>query len=162
MRWQYANILDWPASTIPYWKNRRSSRIPLVQNLLSNRDYLQYYTDHMEYVLDTMFSPRRIAAQIGEEFEGGLWDRVRQAAYLESDTPAGRPFTGRKFSNHEVYRNGCLHDEVRHGKAKIEGILHYVRMRRDSARAQLKQLRQTIPCTGDSVSFPAAMESLPR
>ena len=72
VRWQYANILDWPSSTIPYWKNRRSSRIPLVQNLLSNRDYLQYYADHMEYVLDTMFSPRKIAAQIGEEFDGGL------------------------------------------------------------------------------------------
>ena len=162
VRWQYANILDWPSSTIPYWKNQRSSRIPLMQNLLSNRDNLQYYADHMEYVLDTMFSPRKIAAQIGGESDGGLWDRVRQAAYLESDTPDGRPFTGRKFSNHEVYRNGCLQDEVRHGKAKIEGILHYVRMRRDSARAQLRQLRQTIPRSADSATFPAAMEPLPR
>ena len=162
VRWQYANILDWPASTISYWKNRRSSRIPLVQNLLSNRDYVQYYADHMEYVLDTMFSPSKIATQIGEEFGGGLWDRIRHAAYLESETPEGRPFTGRKFTNHEVYRNGCLQDEVRHGKAKIEGILHYVRMRRDSARAQLRQLRPTIPRSADSVAFPATMEPLPR
>jgi CotH kinase protein len=162
VRWQYANILDWPSNTIPYWKNRKSSRIPLVENLLTNPDYMKYYADHMEYVLDTMFSPRKIAAQIGEEFDGGLWGRVRQAAYLESETPDGRPFTGRKFSNHEVYRNGYLQDEVRHGKAKIEGILHYVRMRRDSARAQLKQLRQTIPRSADSASFPAAMEPLPR
>ncbi len=109
-----------------------------------------------------MFSPRRIAAQIGEEFDGGLWDRVRQAAYLESDTPDGRPFTGRKFSNHEVYQNGCQQDEVRHGKAKIDGILHYVRMRRDSARVQLRQLRRTIPRTADSASFPGAIEPLPR
>ena len=154
IRWQYANILDWPSNTIPYWKNRRSSRVPLVQNLLSNRDYLQYYMDHMEYVLDTMFSPKKIAAQIGQEFDGGLWDRVRQAAYLESTTADGRPFTGRKFSNHEVYWNGCRQHELRHGKAKIEGVVHYVRMRRDSARAQLKELRRTMPCAAGNGNFP--------
>ena len=42
----------------------------------------------------------------------------------------------------------------------MEGIVHYVRMRRDSARAQLKQLRQTTPRTVDG--FPATMEPLPR
>jgi CotH kinase protein len=161
VNWQYANIIDWPGSTLPYWKNRKFSRIPLVQNLLSNRDYLQYYIDHMEYVLDTLFSPKKIAAQIGGESDGGLWDRVRQAAYLESTTPNGRPFTGRRFSNHEVYWNGCRQHELRQGKVKIEGILHYVRMRRDSAQAQLKQLRRTIP-SATSGDFPATMESLPR
>ena len=160
--WQYANVLDWPGNTIPCWKNRKRSRIPLVQNLLSNRDYLQYYADHMEYALDSMFSPKKIAAQIGQELDGGLWDRVRQAAYLESDTPDGRPFTGRKFSNHEVYWSGFRQHELRHGKARIEGVLHYVRMRRDSAGAQLNQLRRTIPrATGDG-DFPAAMEPLPQ
>ena len=162
VHWQYANIIDWPSSTLPYWKNRKHSRIPLVQNLLSNRDYLQYYIDHIEYVLDTMFSPKKIAAQIGEEFDGGLWDRVRQAAYLESTTPNGRPFTGRMFSNHEVYWNGYRQHELLHGEAKIEGILHYVRMRRDSARAQLKQLRRTIPRASADGDFPATMEPLPR
>jgi len=160
--WQYANIIDWPSNTIPYWRNRKHTQIPLIQNLLSNRDYLQYYADHMEYVLDTMFSPKKIAAQIGQEFDGGLWDRVRQAAYLESTTPDGRPFTGRKFSNHEVYLNGYRQHELWHGKAKIEGIIHYVRMRCDSARAQLRQLRQTIPHAVDREDFPARMESLPR
>jgi CotH kinase protein len=160
--WQYADILDWPRNTIPYWKNRRPSRIPLVQNLLSNHDYLQYYVDHIEYLLDTRFSPRIITAEIGREFEGGLWDRVRQASYLESTTSDGRPFTGRKFTNHEVYWNGYRQRELRHGKAKIEGIVHYVRMRRDSARAQLKQLRRTMPCTTGSGEFPATIEPLPR
>jgi hypothetical protein len=162
IHWQYANIIDWPGNTLPYWKNRKYSRIPLVQNLLSNRDYLQYYVDHMEYVLDTIFSPKKIAAQIGEESDGGLWDRVRQAAYLESATPDGRPFTGRRFSNHEVYWNGWRQHELRQGKVRIEGILHYVRMRRDSAQAQLKQLRRTIPRAAASGDFPGAMESLPR
>ena len=162
VNWQYADIIDWPGSTIPYWKNRRPSRIPLVQNLLSNHDYLQYYIDHIEYLLDTRFSPRMIAAQIGRELEGGLWDRVRQASYLESTTPDGRPFTGRKFTNHEVYWSGCRQHELRHGKAKIEGIVHYVRMRRDSARTQLKELRTTMPCATDSGEFPVAAEPLPR
>jgi hypothetical protein len=162
IHWQYANIIDWPSNTVPYWKNRKHTRIPLVQNLLSNRDYLRYYLDHMEYMLDTAFSPKRIAAQIGQELDGGLWDRVRQAAYLESDTPDGRPFTGRKFSNHEVYWNGFRQHELRHGKAKMEGILHYVRMRRDSAQAQLKQIRRTIPRAAENEGFPATMEPLPR
>jgi len=160
--WQYANIVDWPSNTIPYCGNRKCSQVPLVQNLLSNRDYLQYYADHMEYALDAMFSPKKIAAQIGQEFDGGLWDRVRQAAYLESTTPDGTPFTGRRFSNHEVYRNGCQQEELRHGKARIEGIVHYVRMRSDNARTQLKQLRQTILRSADSGDFPATMEPLPQ
>jgi len=160
--WQYADILDWPRNTVPYWKNRRPSRIPLVQHLLSNHDYLQYYIDHIEYLLDTRFSPKAIAAQIGREFEGGLWDRVRQASYLESATPNGRPFTGRQFTNHEVYWNGYRQRELRHGKAKIEGIIHYVRMRRDSARASLKELRKTMPCVTGGGEFAATMEPLPR
>jgi hypothetical protein len=162
INWQYTDVLDWPSNTIPYWKNRRTSRIPLVQNLLSNHDYRQYYVDYIEYLLDTMFSPKMIAAQIGREFEGGLWDRVRQASYLESTTPDGRPFTGRKFTNHEVYWNGYRQRELWHGKAKIEGILHYVRMRRDSTRAQLKEIRRTMPCATDSGDFPGTMEPLPR
>ena len=160
--WQYTNILDWPRNTIPFWKNRRSSRIPLVQHLLSNHDYLQYYIDHVEYLLDTSFSPKIIAAQIGREFEGGLWDRVRRASYLESTTPNGRPFTGRKFTNHEVYWNGYRQHELRHGRAKIEGIAHYVRMRRDSAQTQLKELRRTMPCVTSTGEFPATTEPLPR
>jgi len=160
--WQYTDIVDWPGSTIPYWRNRRTSRLPLVQNLLSNHDYLQYYLDFIEYLLDTRFSPKMIAAQIGREFEGGLWDRVRKASYLESTTPNGRPFTGRKFTNHEVYWCGYRQRELKRGRAKIVGIVHYVRMRRDSIRAQLKELRKTMPCATDSREFPATMEPLPR
>ena len=159
-RWQYADILDWPGNTRRYWKNRNTSRIPLVQNLLRNHDYRQYYLDYMEHMLDTEFNPRAIAAQIGAQSEGGLWDRVRQAAYLESDTPHGRPFTGRQFSNDEIYWNGCRQRELRHGRKNYEGIVHYVRMRRDSARVQLKQFRRTMPHAADG--FPAATEQLRR
>jgi spore coat protein CotH len=154
-QWQYADILDWPGKV-----NRHTPKIPLVRNMLRNHDYRQYYMDYLEHMLDTEFNPGAIAAQIGARSEDGLWHRVRQAAYLESDTPYGQPFTGRRYSNHEVYESGCRQRQLRHGKKTIEGIVHYVCMRHDSARAQLKQLRRTIPRTVDG--FPPAVEQLPR
>ena len=154
-QWQYADILDWPGKV-----NHLKPRIPLVRNLLRNRDYRQYYLDYLELMLDTEFNPKAIATQIGPRSEDGLWYRVRHAAYLESDTPHGRPFTGRRYSNDEVYRSGCRQHELRHGKKTMEGIVHYVRMRHDSARVQLKRLRRTTPRAVDR--FPAAAEQLPR
>ena len=152
-QWQYADILNWPGKV-----NRHTPNIPLVRNLLCNRDYRQYYMDYIEYMLDTEFNPGAIAAQIGTRSECGLWHRVRQAAYLESDTPYGRPFTGRRYSNDEIYQSACRQRELRHGKKEIEGIVHYVLMRHDSARAQLKQLRRTIPRTVDG--FAPAVDQL--
>jgi len=145
IRWQYGDILDWAGNTRRYWKNRKTTHIPLVQNLLRNHDYRQYYLDYLEHMLDTEFNPRAFATQIGTHSPDGLWQRIRQAAYLESDTPWGRPFTGRQFSNDEIYWSGYRQHEVRQGRKKAEGIVHYVRMRRDSARAQLKQIRRTMP-----------------
>jgi hypothetical protein len=49
---------------------------------------------------------------------------------------------------------------IAHGRKKMEGIVHYVRMRRDSARAQLKRARQTMPLMVDD--FPETTEQLPR
>ncbi len=154
-RWQYADILNWPGKA-----NRHKPKIPLVRNLLRNHDYRQYYLDYLEHMLDTEFNPKAIAAQIGPRSEDGLWYRVRQAAYLESDAPYGRPFTGRRYSNDEVYRSSCRQHELRHGKKTMEGIVHYVRMRHDSARVQLRQLRRAMPRAVDR--FPAAAEQLPR
>jgi len=42
----------------------------------------------------------------------------------------------------------------------MEGIVHYVRMRRDSARAQLKRVTQTMPHMVDG--FPETTEQLRR
>jgi len=154
-QWQYADILDWPGKV-----NRHKPKIPLVRNLLRNHDYRQYYLDYLEHMLDTEFNPRAITEQIGPRSEDGLWHRVRQAAYLESDTPYRQPFTGRRYSNDEVYQSGCRQHELRHGKKTMEGIVHYVRMRHDSARAQLKRLRRTMPRAVDG--FPMGAEQLPR
>jgi hypothetical protein len=154
-QWQYADILDWPGKV-----NRHKPKIPLVRNLLRNHDYRQYYLDYLERMLDTEFNPRAITEQIGPRSADGLWYRVRQAAYLESDTPYRQPFTGRRYSNDAVYQSGCRQHELRHGKKTIEGIVHYVRMRHDSARAQLKRLRRTMPRAVDG--FPMGAEQLQR
>jgi hypothetical protein len=160
-KWHYTDILDWPSNTRHYWREHATSRIPLVQNLLYNRDYRQYYLDYLEFLLDTHFHPEVFSQQIAGDSDDGLWDRVRHAAYLESATPYGQPFTGRQFTNDEVYLSGCNQNELRHWQEKAEGIVHYVRMRRDSAREQLEQLRKTTPRATDSASFPATMEPLP-
>jgi hypothetical protein len=83
------------------------------------------------------------------------------AAYLESATQYGQPFTGRQFTNDEVYLTGCKQNELRHDQEKADAIVHYVRMRRDSARQQLEQLRRETPRASDSESFPAVVEPLP-
>jgi hypothetical protein len=143
-KWQYTDILDWPSNT------------------LRNRDYRQYYLDYLEHLLDTQFNPGAFGELIAADSDDGLWGRVSHAAYLESATPYGQPFTGRQFSNDEVYLSGCKQNELRHGQEKAEGIVHYVRMRRDSARQQLEELRKTTPRVNDPADFPATMEPLPR
>ncbi len=159
--WQDTDLLDWPSNTMRYWSSNKRSSIPLVQNLLSNQDCRQYYLDWLEHLLDTEFNPDAVAAQISPETETGLWARVRQAAYLESDTPYGAPFTGRQFTNDEVYWAASKQKEVQHDKARIVGILNYVRMRYDSARAQLKELRKTYPRGAGADEFPTTVEPLP-
>jgi hypothetical protein len=161
-RWQYTDILDWPSNTGRYWRGHATSRIPLVENLLRNREYRRYYLDYLEHLLETEFNPGVITSLIGAGSDDGLWGRVHQAAYLESGTPHGSPFTGRQFTNDEVYRSGCRQYELRRGRQKTDGIVHYVRMRRDSARQQLKQLRKRMPPATDGGAFPATMEALPR
>ena len=153
-KWQYTDILDWPANTRHYWREHATSRIPLVQNLLGNRDYRQYYLDYLEFLLDTQFNPDAFSQQIAADSSDGLWGRVCQAAYLESATPYGQPFTGRQFTNDEVYLSGCKQNELRHGQEKVDGIINYVRMRRDSARQQLEQLRKEMPRATDPGELP--------
>lgn len=163
-KWQYTDLVDWPSNTKNYYRKNngqgRTSRIPLVQNVLRNRDFLRYYLDHLEHLLDTDFNPDAISAQIGPD-GGGLWDRVRQAAYLESDTPEGPPFTGRQFSNNEVYLNASKQNELHRGESHIEGIYHYVRMRYDSARRQLAELRRSHPRGASGAAFPGTVDKLP-
>jgi hypothetical protein len=162
-RWQHTDLVDWPSNTGNYGRRNSGgarSRIPLVQNLLRNRDFLRYYLDHLEFLLDTELNPDAVAGVIGAG-GGGLWDRVARPAYLESDTPNGSPHTGRQFTNDEVYRGGHEQHELRRGEEQAEGILNYVRMRHDSARARLADLRRDHPAGAGGATFPATPEPLP-
>jgi len=127
----------------------------MVQNLLRNRDFRQYYLDFLEFLLGTLFSPDAFGELIAADSDDGLWGRVRQAAYLESATPCGQPFTGRQFTNDQVYLSGCKQNELRRGREKAEGIVHYVRMRRDSAHRQLGRLRKVTPRAPGGANFPS-------
>ena len=161
-QWQYNDIIDWVSGTRNYYRGKDTAKIPLVENLLKNDEFKQYYLDYLEYLLDTDFNPAAIIAAIGVEGGNGLWDQVRYAAYLASDTPLGQPHTGRQFTNHEVYRHGCKQQTLSHGNAHIEGIIHYVRMRYDNAHQQLAKLRQKYPKGASGASFSGEMETLPK
>ncbi|MEV0319241.1 CotH kinase family protein [Streptomyces sp. NPDC050658] len=166
--WQYTDLLDWPAMTRNYCRITHAphevSRLPLFSNLLRHHDFCQYYLDHLEFLLDTEFGPEKVAALIGAEGSGqaeGLWQLVSSAAYGESATPHGQPFTGRQFSNDEVYRAGYRQWELSRGSQFTYGIYHYTRMRYDHARQQLAELRKTYPNGASGALFPGAMEVLP-
>ena len=117
--WQYADIVDWPAATERYCARNhaphRRSRIPLVTNLLRHPELLRYYLDHLEHLLDTTFAPDTVTERIGPD-GGGLWDRVQEAAYLESATPHGAPHTGRQFSNDDVFLANGKQFELHRGR----------------------------------------------
>src|SRR5580700_6638090 len=72
-KWHYTDILDWPSNTRHYWREHATSRIPLVQNLLYNRDYRQYYLDYLECLLDTEFNPDAFGQHIAADSGDGLW-----------------------------------------------------------------------------------------
>jgi hypothetical protein len=163
--WQYTDLLDWPANTVQYWhrdgKPDKTSRIPLVQNSLVHHEFVQYYLDHIEHLLNTDFTGAAIAARMGTPDGPGLWQRVSQSAYLEADVPNSSPFTGRQFSNDEVYQAGYGQEFLNHGNSNIQGIYHYVRMRSDSAWEQLKALRATYPAGASGVDFGQPAEPTP-
>jgi hypothetical protein len=163
--WHYTDIVDWPANTRRYCaKGGHSdarSRIPLVQNLLRNTGFRHYYLDAVEQLLATEFTPETIDALMRGSADAPLWPRVAQAAYLESNSPDGPPFTGRQFPNHEVYLAADMQNELWRGESHVQGIIHYVRMRADSAKAQLASLRATGSASGTGPTFPAVMEPVP-
>lgn len=157
--WQYTDLLDWAANTEDYWRRNGHggrSHLPLIANLLQNTGFRRYYLDHLEHLLDTEFNPTAIDTRIGPQ---DLWSRVVPGAYLESDTPYGAPFTGRQFTNDEVYRTGFGQFELRHGETFVFGVHHYVRMRYDSARKQLDVLRGRDPAGSSGAQFIASARS---
>jgi len=159
--WQANDIVDWEQGTVGYYPEGKTSQLPLITHLLKNRKFLAYYLDHMEYLLDSYFNESWFMEQIGEAGSGGLWDRVSQAAFLEADGPRVPAHTGRQFTNDQVYWNGFQHHELSQDARHTHGILHYVRMRHDSARTQLETWRETVPAGSSGITFPEARTPLP-
>jgi hypothetical protein len=148
-------LLDWASNTAEYWRRNGHggrSQLPLITNLLRHTGFRRYYLDHLEHLLDTSFNRPAIDAMIGAS---NLWGRVVPGAYLESDSPHGAPFTGRQYTNDEVYQTGFEQFELRHGQTFVLGVHHYVRMRYDSARKQLDELRRRDPVGSSGASFAA-------
>jgi len=160
-KWQYNDILDFEGGAA-HAAGANSPRLPLITNLLKNEEFKKYYLDTLEYLLDTKFNPESIDKMIGTEGSGGLWDKVRAGAFDESDTPNGPAHTGRQWTNDQVYWNGAQSYELVQGNTRIEGIAHYVRMRHDSARAQLEELRKTYPSGSSGAKFPPEPTALPK
>jgi hypothetical protein len=153
--WQYTDLLDWASNTAEYWRRNGHggrSQLPLITNLLRHTGFRRYYLDHLEHLLDTSFNRPAIDAMIGAS---NLWGRVVPGAYLESDSPHGAPYTGRQYTNDEVYQTGFEQFELRHGQTFVLGVHHYVRMRYDSARKQLDELRRRDPVGSSGASFAA-------
>lgn len=161
-KWQYADIVDWEKNTRNYHGGHKQSHLPLITNLLKNDEFKQYYLDFMEHTLDTNFNPQVISGKIGTEGSGGIWDRVRNAAYLESDSANGSPHTGRQWTNEEIYHHGSQHHELHRHNTRLEGIEHYVRMRHDSARSQLTKLRTQYPKGASGADFNASPDPIPK
>ena len=165
--WDYDNSfgidffdVPWHAKNIVNWESA-GAKLPLITNLLKNEEYLRYYLDHLDYMLDCCINEQWIVNRIGDD-TSGLVDRVRHGAYLESDTPAGAAHTGRQFTNDQVYWNGFQHHELRSGANQLTlGILHFVRLRHAAAKQQLATWRTTHPRGSSGATFPATPEPLP-
>jgi hypothetical protein len=157
-RWQTASITDWEGAAGS--NGGTSQPLPLLKNLLKNEKFLRYYLDHIEWLNDTFFTEQWVNAQVGDDGRG-LWSRVKSAAYLESDSDSGPSHTGRQFTNHEVWQHGNQHWEFDRGGHRLEGILHFMKMRHDSVKNQLAQLRGRHPRGSSGATFPAQPESIP-
>jgi hypothetical protein len=164
--WDYDNSFGidffetpWYAKNIVNWESA-GAKLPLITNLLKNEQYLRYYLDHVEHMLDCCVNEQWIAQRIGND-NAGLVDRVRHGAYLEANGPTTAAHTGRQFTNDQVYWNGFQHHELRSGSQFTLGIIHFVKMRNTAAREQLRGYRTAHPRGSSGATFPAAPEKLP-
>ncbi len=136
--WDYDNSFgtSWGAADWQYKDIVEFTTLPLVKTLLEDPRWLRFYLDQVEKMLDDVFNPTTIDRRIR-----GYWNLISTAAFLESDSPQGTPHTGRQFTNDQVYWNGREHRYLDYRGLHSHGILHYVRMRHDSARQQLSEWR---------------------
>jgi len=112
--------------------------IVLVKRLLQNPLFRTYYCDFMAWFIETQFTPEAI-----DSLRGGLWNRLEQSVYLESQTPWGPPDTFRPWTNDQVYRHAVLNQQFDATGGPVDGIevpgiADFVKSRRDTVAPQLK------------------------
>ncbi len=134
--WQYADILDWPATTDKYYNDKGVAKIPLISNLLKNPGLRAYYLKYMESFLNKFFNEKWV-----ETYKNSLWANISTSVFLESDCPTCLPHTNRQFNNDQVYWNGEESYQLEIGNATYFGIKHYVIMRNNSALKQIKEYK---------------------
>jgi hypothetical protein len=158
VRWYEADIVDWPESAAQAFND---SQLPLLVNLLRNQVYLQYYLDHVDYLMSTVFTENWFREQIGAGGEGGFWDLVETSARLEAAGDDAPPFTGRQFTNAQVEQSGYGGEELWLDNNHTLGILTYVQLRRASVEQQLEVWREQYPEGSSGAAFPARPAPLP-
>lgn len=135
-KWQYADILNWPATTDKYYNDKSVAEIPLISNLLKNPGLRAYYIKYMESYLRRYFN-----AEWVENYKNSLWANINKSVFLEADCPTCPAHTNRQFNNDQVYWNGEESYQLEMGNATYTGIKHFVIMRNDFALKQIKEYK---------------------
>jgi spore coat protein CotH len=133
--WQYVDIVDWESSTRDYYKGKKISSLPLIKNLLKNKEFLGLYLDYMEKFLDEFFNQKWV-----ENYMNQTWSTIQKSEKLETDLN-GNIRTHRQFTNEQVDINGYQNNFLQKDGARIFGIKHFVIMRHDSAKKQIIEKR---------------------
>ncbi|WP_181780627.1 CotH kinase family protein [Pseudonocardia pini] len=124
--WAGGDVLDWPPRSLP-----------LLGNLLQNPDLRQYYLDHLAHLLETTFDPETVAATAD-----AAWQTAQRSAYLESHTPHGTPFTGRRWANHDMFRHNegedLRYEFPNDDRRTLQAVTAFARRRHETAWAQLR------------------------
>ena len=110
----------------------------------------------MEHLLDTAFSPAAVRRAIGDD--GRRRAVAARHARRRTWSPTRRTARRSPVASSPTTRctaPGTQQYELRHGKEFVLGIHHYVRMRYDSAREQLDELRRRDPVGSSGASFAA-------
>jgi hypothetical protein len=142
--WKNLDVLLRPKPNQPSFDN-----VPVIwKNLLQNDHFKAYALDYMEHLLSSKdgFNHDAIKARVDQ-----LWPERWNATVKESDTPNGRPRTGRWATNDQIWKLGHpqtmdLQKETLHLPDQgiwVPSIPVWVAAREQEARRQLGEIRQT-------------------
>jgi spore coat protein CotH len=146
-----ASLVDWEAI-------RENRKLPLVTNILKNKEYMQYYLDSIEHLLETKFNENSIYNE-----QKKIFNHIQTSVYMEADKPNCDQFiadpykcahTGRQFENNGIYENIIGKKSFTGwGSMRVDSIANFTKERFSSAKQQLKELRKKYPKSQKSNEF---------